>query len=381
MLHSAHDAGRIIGGGIIPIMEPLMPRGSSISFKRIRPLGPDWCSLYSIRGSHLGQTIYEVHKGESIPVTVNIGVSPAVVITAATELIHSIVPYGSDVIGIAGALQEAPVELAKAITVDAPVIANAEWVIEGYITPDRVWESEEAEKAGVSRGTAPFFPEWTGYLGKAARVLKFQTTAITHRKDRPIYYNPLAHGIEYEIMNDPLREACFYEMAQRVWPKLVTDVHIQYGLMSCGGIVFQVKKKSRADEAAVKNILQQALAVSLVRLAIAVDEDVDIYNADDLLWAIVTRANFETGLIKAAAGAMSVSMLPAADASQASGGGYQTGGLAIDATTPLSAQALFERAHYPSDQIDLTKWFSPEQIAQVKARQGAYARLLASTGG
>ncbi len=378
--HSAHDAGRILGGGVIPTMAPLMPGGSNLCFKRMRPLGANFSSMYIIRGSHLGHTVYEVHQGENIPLTINIGVSPAVVITAATEFIHSIVPYESDEIGMAGALQGAPVELARAVTVDAPVIANAEWVIEGNLTPEKVWESEEAEKLGMTR-VAPFFPEWTGYLGKATRAFKFQATAITHRKDKPIFYTPLAHGIEYEIMNAPFREACFYEMAERFWPGLVRDVNIQYGLMSCGGIVYQVKKRSRADEAAVKNILQEALAVSLVRLAIAVDEDIDIYSADDVFWAIVTRTNYESGLIKAARGALGVSMLPAADASRAKGGAYEVGGLAIDATTPLGARDLFSRAHYPSDQIDLTRWFTPEQIAKVRAGQRDYARLLARTGG
>ncbi|MFH0914478.1 MAG: UbiD family decarboxylase [Chloroflexota bacterium] len=379
--HSAYDVGRIIGGGIIPTMEPLMPKGSNLAFKRIRPQGKNWCSIYILRASHLGNTVYNVHKGEKIPFTINVGISPACVLVAATVFLHNIVPYESDEIGMAGALQDTPVEVAKAVTVDAPVIANAEWVIEGYLTPEKVWESEEAEKAGVTRGAAPFFPEWTGYLGKASIGFKFQATAITHRKDRPIFYTPLAHSIECEVAADPFKEACFYEMAQNLWPGLVKDTNILYGLKSSGGIVFQVGKRSRADEAAVKNILMDALMTSLVRVAIAVDEDVDIHNADDVFWAIATRANFENGIIKAPAGALGMSMFPAADASRAKGGAFEIGGLAIDATMSIAAKELFVRAHYPSDQIDLGKWFTDAQIAKVRAIQSDYAKLLARCGG
>ena len=377
--HSADDAGRIIGGGIIPTMSPLVPKGTNLCFKRMRPMGPDWISMYVLRLSHLGRTCFVEHQGENVPLTINIGVSPAVVLVAGTVTIHTVVTYDSDEIGMAGTIQGEPVKLAKAKTVDAPGIADAEWVIEGYLTTEKVWESEEAEKLGKTR-VAPFFPEWTGYLGRATRVNKFQVTAITHRKN-PIYYTPLAHGMEQEIMAHPLREACFYETAQRIWPGLVTDVSIPYGFKHANGVVYKVNKKNMADEAAVKNILQEALAVSMVRLAVAVDEDIDISNADDIFWAIATRANFETGIMKGVQGALGMSMVPAADASKAKGGAFEVGGLAIDATAPLSAKDLAVRAHYPSDQIDLAKWFSKEQIAAVKARQSEYARLLARIGG
>ncbi len=81
LLHSTDDAGRIIGGGIIPTMEPLMPKGSNLAFKRIRPLGKDWCSVMILRVSHLGNTVIKVHKGEQIPLTINLGVSPAIILT------------------------------------------------------------------------------------------------------------------------------------------------------------------------------------------------------------------------------------------------------------------------------------------------------------
>ncbi len=70
-------------------------------------------------------------------------------------------PTGEDEIGAAGALQGSPVEIVRAKTVDAYAIANAEWVIEGYIMPsERVWETEEAKRLG-RQGETMLHPEWT----------------------------------------------------------------------------------------------------------------------------------------------------------------------------------------------------------------------------
>lgn len=377
--HTEDDAGRIMGGGVIPTTEPWVPRGSDLAFKRMHFRGKDWASLHVIRSTHLGYAIRE-HKSENIPLTVNIGVPPAVMLVAGAFTIHPILPYGSDELGIAGAMQGSPVELCKAKTVDAYAIANSEWVIEGYSTPEMVWECEEAERIGKER-VAPFWPEWFGYVAKATKIPKFQVTAITHRKDRPVFFTPLAHSFEHENMAGPLREACFYELAERLVPGLVQDVNILHGIKVNAGVVYKVRKRNHADDAFLKNILQAALAVSWARLVVAVDEGVDIYNADEVLWAIVTMTNYDTGLIKAAPGAMGVSVVPAADVSRIKGGGFDIGGLGIDATRLFALKDEFKRAHYPVDRIDLRKWFTEEQISAVRQQQCEYARFLAAIGG
>jgi 4-hydroxy-3-polyprenylbenzoate decarboxylase len=377
--HTEDDAGRIMGGGVIPGVKPWVPRGSDLSFKRMHFRGKDWASLHVIRSTHLGYAVKD-HQGENIPLTVNIGVPPAVMLVAGALTLHPVLPHGADELGIAGALQGSPVELCKAKTVDAYAIANSEWVIEGYCTPDMVWECDEAERIGKER-VAPFWPEWFGYVAKATRIQKFQVTGITHRRDRPIFFTPLAHSFEHENMAKPLREACFYELAERIEPGLVQDVNILHGIKINAGVVYKVKKRNKADDAFLKNIVEAALAVSWARLVVAVDEDVDIYSADEVLWAIVIMTNYDTGLIKAAPGAMGVSVVPAADVSRIKGGGFDIGGLGVDATRPFGLKDKFKRAHYPADQIDLRKWFTEEQIGAVRQQQCEYARLLARRGG
>ena len=377
--HSELDAGRILGGGIVLSSEASIADGNDISFKRMHFRGKDWASIFILGGTHLSYITHREGRTEPVPVTVNIGTPPSVIMVAGTSPLHAIMPRGTDELGIAGALQGFPVELCPAKTVDAHAIASAEWVIEGYVLTERVWESEEAERL-QQRRVSPYFPEWSGYLGRATNTFKFQATAITHRKDRPIFYTPLANSYEDENMGTPLREPCLYELAQRMVPGLVIDISILHAFKGFLGAVFQVKKRRSADDAFPRNIVAAAIPAATLRLAIIVDEDVNIYDAEDVLWAIATRANLKTGMFTGAPGSIGLSALPFADM-QRSQGTWSEGGLVIDATVPFKAKSRFPRTHYPVDRVDLTRWFSPEELAAVQAQQCPHARFLAGIGG
>ncbi|MDY6864117.1 MAG: UbiD family decarboxylase, partial [Thermodesulfobacteriota bacterium] len=243
--HTNFDGARILGGGVVLAMGEYYNSGSDLSFKRLSFRDRDWASIAVERTSHLGVIRFTKHRKDHIPLTVNIGVPPSVMTVAAVLFPRTIVPIGSDEVGMAGALQEFPVELCRAKTVDAYAIAEAEWVLEGYYLPDRVWESEEAERLG-KQGVAPLMPEWTRYMGKAYMHRKFQVTAITHRKDRPYFFTPLADSFETDNMALPWREACFLELADRIAPGLAVDVSVPYGLGWGSGVVFKVKKRGLA---------------------------------------------------------------------------------------------------------------------------------------
>jgi len=377
--HSEMDAGHILGGGVVLVTEPYCAEGNDLAFKRMHFRGKDWASMHIIRGTHLSSATHKAGRTEAIPITINIGAPPAVIMVAGTTTVHAVLPDGVDEVGIAGALQDFPVELCKAKTVDAHAIASSEWVIEGYVSNEQIWETEEAERL-QKRRVAPLFPEWSGYLGRATSTFKFQVTAITHRKDRPIFYTPLANSYEAENMGSPLREACLYELARRMVPGLGVDVSIPHAFKGNLGAIFQVRKRSTADDAFPRNIVAAAIPAATLRLAIIVDEDVDIYDVEDVLWAIATRANLKTGIFTGAPGSIGISMLPFADVARAQET-WSEGGLVIDATVPFRIKERFPRTRYPVDRVDLTKWLSPEQIAAVRAQQSQHARFLARIGG
>ena len=167
-------------------------------------------------------------------------------------------------------------------------------------------------------------------------------------------------------------------MAERCYPGLVVDVNIMHGLTINAGVVFQVRKTSLRDEGYQKKILLAALAASQgMRLAIVVDEDIDIYSAEDILWALTTRVDPNTDIIQGARGGRGILMMPIERIAK----GVFGGGMGIDATIPFEAKGEFDRAKYPVDRVELSKWFSEEEIAAARKLQNEYARLLAQTGG
>ncbi|MDP2719577.1 MAG: UbiD family decarboxylase, partial [Dehalococcoidia bacterium] len=382
--HSEADGARILGGGNVLVTGKYHHGGTEVSFKRMHFRGSDWASMEIGIGSHIWDTCQEF-RGQKIPVSVNIGTPPAVVMVAATMFPHTVVPYGLDEIGFSGALQGTPVELVKCRTVDAFSIANSEIVIEGYIdTTKRVWETEEGE-ISQKAGTSPVMPEWTGYLGRDYRGFRFDVTAITHRKDRPMFFTPLAKSFESDFAGSGFREASFFELAQRIARGVVVDVNILNGLAAnAGGIIYQVKKRRGGDEGYQRNILSAALGSSQgIRMVVIVDEDIDIYSAEDVLWALSTRLNPATGILRGSVGGIGFPMMPTERTSpgaEAKLGFWYEGGMGLDATAPYSARDNFRRAHYPVDRIDLTRWLTPEQINKAQSYQNEYARTLSRMG-
>jgi UbiD family decarboxylase len=371
--HSPKDGARILGGGNYLSR---FKGGIDLSFKRTHFRGKDWATVWIGPGSHIERAITTELRGERINLTVNISTPPAVNVVAAACFLPAIVPAGANEVAFAGALQGVPIDLVKAKTVEALAVANAEWVVEGYLdAKERVWETDEAERIGKvpKRGMAPpYFPEWQGYMGRAVRSYKLHITAITHRKDRPMLFAPLARGFEHDHMTASFREACFFELAERIEPGFVTDVHCMPGLANHRShVFFQVNKRRARDEGVQRGMIAAFLAADpLVQMVVAVDQDVNIYSAHDMLWAMITRCDANRGIVKSPA-----------ERSAVYEGAYPSRiGVGFDATIPWDEKGLFERAHYPADTIDLSKWIPEDRIRTAQALQSEYARILAKTG-
>lgn len=379
--HTEQDAGRVLGGGIFFVGGKHFRGGTHLSYNRTHFRGKDYASVLAFYGTHLGEILLE-HKGEKIPATINIGTPPAISLIAGGSVVHPIIPKGTDKVAIAGGLQGYPVDIVKAKTVDTHSIAQSEWVIEGYFdTTQKVWESEEAEKIGKGE-VSIFFPEWTGYMGKSIRTFKFQATAITHRQERPIFYTPLAHSLEGEFLLMVLREACFYELADRLIPGLVEDINHMSGTTGRAGVILQVKKKRASDEGYQRNLITAIFgATQGLHLVVVVDEDIDIYSAEDILWAITTRVNPDTDFMRGSVGGRGAPMLPIERIAMGGGTVFQYGGgVGIDATVPFESKQEFARSYYPVDKIDLKRWLSDEEIASAQSSQNEYAKVLARIG-
>jgi 4-hydroxy-3-polyprenylbenzoate decarboxylase len=175
-------------------------------------------------------------------------------------------------------------------------------------------------------------------------------------------------------------------MAERLAPGFVIDVTTFHGLTIWSGAVFQVKKRRRGDEGLQRNILGACMnAIRGIRLAIVVDEDVNIYSPEDLIWAMTTRVNPDTDIIRGVS-ARGHAFQPSERVAAGAGTGVTTptsvfeGGIGIDATVPMVYKETFFRGHYAVDKVDLKKWFPEERIKAIKQGQTDYYRFLGETG-
>jgi len=388
--HTPTDPGRTLGAGRTVASPKQFWGGWHIGYNRMNfreDLGWKDHSTFQISpGSHTDQIMTKYYKKEPIPFTINMGVPPAATMVAGSGFMYTILPRGCDELGIAGAIQGFPLEMVKCKTIDAYSIAEAEYVLEGYLdTTKRVWESPLAEK-DQKQGVHPFHPEWSGYMGKAYRTFQFNVTAITHRKDRPIYDPLIVHGYDDHNIGVICREACFYELAERISPGFCVDTHIPMCIPDWGGVIFQVKKRRVRDEGFPKNILAAALSCSLgARFAMVVDPDINIYSMDDLMWALATRVDAKEGITIVAPGGMGQTFQPAERSSAGAKEWTQSnikfsGAIGIDATVPYQYKEAFERASYPIDVVSLKDWFTDEQIEKARSFQEPYAKWFGESG-
>jgi 4-hydroxy-3-polyprenylbenzoate decarboxylase len=287
-----------------------------------------------------------------------------------------IFPGQTDKLGFAGAIQGFPVDVVKARTVDAYAMANAEWSLEGYVLEgERVWETEEAERLG-KQGVALLHPEWARSMGHAYRTPRaFELTAVTRRKKNPIVYTPHFGAFWYEA---PFMCASVYELCDRMAPGFVKDVASWLGLTLWGGLIIQVNKRRRSDEGMQRNLLTAIMGLYRgMRLVVMVDEDIDPWQPEDVMWAIQSRASASKDYVVyneyGRGQAFQPSELKIGNIS------VSDGGMGIDATAPLGAQ-VYERAKYPVDEMDFSKWFTQEEVDGLKDMQDPYFRWLGETG-
>jgi 4-hydroxy-3-polyprenylbenzoate decarboxylase len=158
------------------------------------------------------------------------------------------------------------------------------------------------------------------------------------------------------------------------------------GMTDWGGVIFQVQKRRARDEGLHRNILSAALSISLgAKLGIVVDEDIDIYNMEDVMWALATRVNPREDIQTVCEGGFGQTFQPAERSSAGERQWTQTnirfgGAMAIDATRPFVYKDAFRRASYEVQLVDLKKFYTPDQITKAKESQRDYAKFMADRG-
>ena len=344
------DAGPYITLGMCYATHPDTER-SDVTIHRMCIQSRDELSIFLQPGSrHIGAMAERATElGIPLPISVSIGVDPAISVTSCFE--PPTTPLGFNELSIAGALRHHPVELAPCLTIRENAIANAEYVIEGEILPgsNHVIEDQNSH-------TGYAMPEFPGYNGKASHecwLLKVK--AVTHRK-HPIMQTCIGPSEEHVNMAGIPTEASILTMLEKAMPGKVKNV---YAHRSGGGnylAVLQVCKAVRTDEGRQRQAALLAFsAFPELKHVILVDEDVDIFDTDDVLWAMNTRFQGDRDIITIPG--VRCHPLDPSSSPDYSGSICDVGiscKTIFDCTVPFNMKERFRRAHF--QKIDMDKW-------------------------
>jgi len=205
-------------------------------------------------------------KGNSTPCAVVIGCDPPVPLTSVARI-------RGDELGVAGALRGEPLEVVKCETNDLEVPAHAEIVIEGFVPP------------GVREHEGPF-GEYTGYMGSSGPSFVIEVTAITHRAD-PIYQAFFSQmpPSESSCIRGTGRDVALLQHLRRDLRLPVRDVHL---LEAGGGAAFLAISLRREHPALPQRAMWAAWAFdpSFSKWVVVVDEDIDVRDYFQVLWAM-----------------------------------------------------------------------------------------------
>ena len=240
---------------------------------------------------------------------------------------------GVDKYEVDSALRGEALELVKCESVDLLVPAYAEIVLEGKLVPGK------RELEGP-------FGELMGYYGPQNPHPIIKVDTITHRND-PIFQIAFPCREEH-VSNGLIREVeMYYALKNQV---NVRDVNVTEG----GGYRFNafasIKKEKPGDGKSA--ILASLGANRDLKQVVIVDEDVDIFDLQDIEWAITTRSQASLDFVTIE-GAIGSGLEPS------HGLRNVTDKVGIDATKPLEdKEAKFERAFIPDyEDIDISKYF------------------------
>ena len=217
--------------------------------------------------------IYEKYEAmnQPMPIAVMIGHHPMYYFAAAYTG-----PVDLDELEIAGALLKEPVELVKCETIDLEVPAYAEIILEGEILP------------GVREDEGPF-SEFQNYYAEERKNPVIKIKAITMRRDaifKTLQHAPPNEGVHYATV--PMAAALFHDLRNTAGYAEIKDVYCNWGSMF--GVIVKMTPRFYGE---AKHVLLAALSSTYLhqKVAIAVDDDVDIYDPQDVAWSITTRVN------------------------------------------------------------------------------------------
>ena len=272
-------------------------------------------------------------RGERMPACIVVGGSPMMFLLSSQE-----VPYGISEYDILGGLYKKPIECVKGKITGLPFPKDAEIVLEGWIDPKELMDEGP-------------FGEWTGYYASDMRpepVLHVE--AIYHRND------PIILGCPPQRPPDELaryravaRSALLKQSIQAAGVPDVTNVWAHEVGTARMLVAVSIKQRYPGHARQVGHIACQChVGAYAGKYVFVVDDDIDVSNLEQLMWAVVTRSDPATS-IDIVHNAWSTPLDPRITPEQRERGDFTNSRAIIDACRPFHWRDQFPKVNMPSE--------------------------------
>lgn len=270
------DGGRYIGTDDLVVTRDPEEGWVNVGTYRIMIHGRDHLGLHMSPGKH-GRVHRDKHHaaGKPLPIAVSFGHHPINFLVASTDVPNRVNEYA-----YAGGIIGKPLEVVNGPLTGLPIPADSEIAIEGEVMPNDF----------LSEGP---FGEWTGYYASnQPAVPVIRVKAVYHRSDPILCGFPLLKPSSGDNLHFSLMRSA------TVWNALdeagVPDVQAVWAHPSGGRFLTVVAIKQRYPGHAKQAALiasQCRSGAYLGRYVIVVDEDIDITNSEEVIWAVCTRSD------------------------------------------------------------------------------------------
>ncbi|MFQ5683393.1 MAG: UbiD family decarboxylase [Candidatus Binatia bacterium] len=274
-MHHRDDAGAYLT--MACAMKSLRGEFYDITFTKNLYYEPRKMSFSAHPHHHLEAMVQEYEKEDKrAPVIVILGHHPAFFLSTCC-----MTPYGNNDYSTASAFLQEPLRLVPSETwgKEFLVPADAEVIIEGEVVP-HVREKQNP------------FGEVMGYYQVEMKVPVIEVTAITHRKNA-IVQDFWAGQMDHWNLGGIPKEGSVFNIIKKNTPG-ITAIHLPPS--GCSRVICYISIKKEFDNEPKKAAMQAFVEMPNLKLAVVVDDDIDIFNEREVMWAVATRTHWDKDL-------------------------------------------------------------------------------------
>ncbi|MGC8558900.1 MAG: UbiD family decarboxylase [Nitrososphaeria archaeon] len=282
------DGGPYIGTGVGVITKDPDTGWINVGTYRAQLFDKKTVGINMERGKH-GRLHMEKYfsKGEPMPIVMVFGPDPLLYVLAGSE-----VPFGVSELDYEGAIMGESVKAIQGKVTSLPIPANSEIAVEGFVYPNK------------TKSEGPHC-EWLGYYASGAQEKPYvDVKALYYRNDAILLGSPTSKGSynNHAFWRSIWKSALIWGDLDKLGVPGVEGVYAPTFGVGRQFVVVSIKQLYPGHATEVGYLASQVRSAAYMgKWVVVVDEDVDPYDIDDVLWAICVRADpAEVAIVKKA---------------------------------------------------------------------------------